>query len=51
MIMVDDELQSLEFLVSVTTFYYLELADLRDELPKVVHPKPSEKKIHYTRIN
>lgn len=42
-IMIDNYLESLEFFVTVSTYYFPELTELKGELPKVVHPKPSEK--------
>lgn len=42
-IMIDDYHESLEFFVTVSTYYFPELTELEGELPKVIHPKPSEK--------
>ncbi|WP_078555367.1 hypothetical protein [Bacillus alkalicellulosilyticus] len=42
-IMIDDEIENLEFLVNVSTFYYPELEELKEETPKVDYERPSEK--------
>lgn len=41
--MIDDQIESLQFLVAISTYYYPELPELREELPKVIHPEPGEK--------
>ncbi len=42
-VMIDDETDILEFLVTVSTYYYPHLPQLKDELPKVIHPAPGER--------
>ncbi|OIJ18374.1 hypothetical protein BKP45_12420 [Anaerobacillus alkalidiazotrophicus] len=40
---IHDPQEYLEFFVTVSTFYYPDLYELSDEVPKVIHPNPSEK--------
>ncbi len=42
-IMIDNQTDSLHFLVAISTYYYPDLQQLREELPKVDHPEPSGK--------
>lgn len=42
-IMIDDEQETLEFSVTVSTYYYPNLHELKDQHPKVIYPDPSEK--------
>ncbi|OIJ10273.1 hypothetical protein BKP35_14340 [Anaerobacillus arseniciselenatis] len=42
-VMIDDETDILEFLVTVSAYYYPHLPQLKDELPKVIHPAPRER--------
>lgn len=41
---VDDEISSIPFEIILTAFYYPNLADLQDELPKLDRPDPANKK-------
>lgn len=41
---VDDEVEEIPFNLTITAFYYPELTDLYDELPKINRPDPANKK-------
>lgn len=42
--MINDQIENLHFLVTISAFYYPELPELKEELPKVIHPEPGEKR-------